>query len=187
VRDLDDRLYGWSTTVSALLVEAGDLRGQFEEALHPEGGELLRVLGVPLDRRPRPPVHERRQHAGLDRGPDVVVDAVADVQHLAWLGRDHVRDTVEERGVRLARAPVVADVPIRSTSGVKSSRRIRPARVVWLPAMPSHRPSARSAARVSRTSGYRSSSPNVSGWPAAARFSRRRTGRSPAELGNTSR
>jgi hypothetical protein len=46
-------------------------------------------------------------HARAAGGGDVVVDAVADVQHLVGLGRDDLGDALEEQRVGLARAPVV--------------------------------------------------------------------------------
>ena len=67
--------------------------------------------------------------------------------------------------------PQSSDVAIMS-AGNPCSRRMPPARTVWFPAIPTHKPSARSWASAGRTSGYRSFSPNHSGLPASARCRR---------------
>src|ERR1700761_8690194 len=60
------------------------------------------------------------------------------------------------------------DVAIRSTG--RSMARSRPSALAgWFPAMPTHRPWSRRAARLARASGYRSASVNSSTSPASAR------------------
>src|SRR6266540_3647004 len=67
--------------------------------------------------------------------------------------------------------PHMSEVPMKS-AGRLSARSRRSARAVWLPAMPTRKPSCRSFSRQGRASGYRSCSSKCSGKSACSRRSR---------------
>src|SRR4051794_13869201 len=82
----------WQASRTAVVLR--DERRQFRERVQPEPASPQRRV-VALDEAPRAPAEEGGLHAGLQRRPDIVVDAVPHVQDP--LGRPARRlDTARE-------------------------------------------------------------------------------------------
>lgn len=93
---------------SALLrVELLDGPWKIHQRFDPGCGEVPGLGRIPLNRRPGPRWTGVVCIPSAAPGPEIVVDAVADVQDLAGLGGDDCGDSFEEGRIRLARTPVV--------------------------------------------------------------------------------
>ena len=170
-------------------VERGDPAGQLGQRVNPQRRDRSASGSSRRDRRPRASADQRRPQPQPGGGHDVVVEPVTDIQGLIRADRGYFDIVRKNPGSGLP-TPQSSEVAIMS-AGRSRARRMLPARAVWFPAIPTHRPSSRSrfsaaahrdTGRPRRTTRVFPHQPAAAG-PCPGRNPAGRPGRSPGSPG----